>query len=97
MSKDRELPYEFDLIFDLKNMSEVESIAKGDYSHNRATPEKLIELFIDLKLDIPECLQEIHKSKQTIWILPDGTWIDYAPLENEHPDTRKIVISRFKK
>jgi hypothetical protein len=98
MSEKERLPYSFDLHYDIKYMSEVEDIAKGNPHSSDATPEDLVELFIELELDVPECLHEAKiyvENKQTIWILPDGTWIDYEPLEHEYPNTRKVVISKF--
>ena len=55
----RELPYEFDLLYDIKMMHQVEAIAKGDPSCSDASPEELVELFIAHKLPIPDCLKEV--------------------------------------
>lgn len=91
---DARLNFQFDLLYDLKMMSEVETIAKGEASHSDASPEDLVELFEQLEEEIPECLSEF-KGKQEIWILPDGTWLPYEPLSHEHPEVRKIKIEKF--
>ena len=51
------LPYVFDLLFDIKTMSEIERIANGDSSHSDATSQDLIDLFIELNISIPKCLK----------------------------------------
>jgi len=51
------LPYVFDLLYDIKYMYEVESIAKGFPSASDATPEDLVELFERQNMPIPECLE----------------------------------------
>jgi hypothetical protein len=59
----------------------------------------LVEPFIANKMEIPECLRETKEymdNRQTIWILPDGTWIDYEPLEHEYPEVRKVEIQIIK-
>ena len=58
----RELPYDFDLLHDIKMMYQVEAIAKGEPSCSDATPEDLLELFIAHQLPIPACLQNIKIS-----------------------------------
>lgn len=98
MAQNRELPYEFDLFFDIKTMQEVEDIATGKPHSSDAEPEELLDLFIKYNLDIPDCLKNFKSKKdseQTIWILPNGTWLDYEPLENEYPNVRKVVITKF--
>jgi len=61
----RELPYEFDLLYDVKMMYEVESIANGEPSCSDASPEDLVELFIAHKLEMPECLKQFVGKKKT--------------------------------
>lgn len=52
----RELPYEFDLLHDIKMMYEVEVIAKEEPSHSDATPEELVDLFREHMIPLPACL-----------------------------------------
>tara|TARA_Y100001960_G_scaffold333950_1_gene442673 strand:+ start:173 stop:472 length:300 start_codon:yes stop_codon:yes gene_type:complete len=99
MSKEKRLPHDFDLHYDIKYMKEVEAVANDEPHASDATPEDLVELFIAHKMEIPECLRETKEymdNRQTIWILPDGTWLDYEPLTHEHPEFRKVQISKFK-
>lgn len=99
MSKEKHLPPDFDLHYDIKYMREVEAVANDEPHASEATPEDLVELFIANKMEIPECLRETKEymdNRQTIWILPNGTWLDYEPLENEYPEVRKVEISKFK-
>jgi hypothetical protein len=55
-----ELPYDFDLLYDIKMMHQVEAIAKGEASHSDASPEDLVELFEELNMKLPECLHHIR-------------------------------------
>ncbi len=98
MTDSYELPYDFDLLYDIKHMYEVEAIANGGAHASDATPEDLVKLFDDNKLEVPECLKAVkHKldNAQDIWILPNGTWLDYKPLEHEHPEAQKVTIQKF--
>ena len=98
MTRTLELPYDFDLLYDIKHMSEIENIASGGAHASNATPEDLVNLFVSNKLDVPQCLKAVKQkmdNKQVIWILPNGTWLDYEPLEHEYPLTRKVVIQKF--
>ena len=49
MSQNERLPYPFDLHYDIKHMWEIEAIAKGKPHSSDATPEELVELFIELE------------------------------------------------
>lgn len=98
MAKSHELPYDFDLLYDIKHMSEVESIANGGAHASDATPEDLVKLFVAHDLDVPECLKAVKQkmdNEQDIWILPNGAWLDYEPLEHEHPESQKVTIQKF--
>lgn len=92
----RELPYEFDLLWDVKSYAQVERIAKylGDCSD--ATPEDLIELFQLHEMKVPECLSTCTPIIY-VWILPNGTWLSYAPLAHEEPEARRVRIQGWKK
>ena len=52
----RELPYDFDLHWDVKSMEQVERIARGDPDASDATPEDLVAMFLAHDLPIPSCL-----------------------------------------
>lgn len=91
---DTRLNFQFYLLYDLKWMSEIESIARGEASHSDASLEDIVDLFNDLGEDIPECLNDVVGT-QTIWVLPDGTWLDYEPLKHEQPNARKVKIDKF--
>jgi len=79
MTKNNSLPYEFDLLFDIKTYDEVDLVANYQHSASDASPEDLVELFQKHDLPIPDSLKSfvpvIH-----IWILPNGTWLDHEPL-----------------
>jgi len=51
-----ELPYIFDLLWDVKSYEQVERIAKYEGDCSDATPQDLVELFQKEGLEIPECL-----------------------------------------
>ena len=71
-SVDTNLPYDFDLLWDVKTLAEVEIIAAGEGHCSSAKPEDLLALFLDLELEVPECL----KPCDLIFIHTDGTWSD---------------------
>lgn len=90
----RELPYVFDLLWDVKSYEQVERIAKYEGDCSDATPEDLVELFQQENLEIPECLSDFAP-QQTIWVCSDGTWITYEPLREEAHTYRKTRIKGF--
>lgn len=51
------LPYDFDLLYDVKSMRDVEDIAAGRPSRCEVTREELIALFKRLDMHVPSCLQ----------------------------------------
>jgi hypothetical protein len=61
----RELPYDFDLHYDVKTMEQVERIAKGEADCSDATPEDLIALFLLHDLPVPACLDDRFDIKDT--------------------------------
>ena len=65
-----DLPYAFDLNWDVKDMDDVKRIAAGKSHCSDADPEDLLALFQDLGLEVPECLEKF----KLIYIHTDGTW-----------------------
>lgn len=65
-----DLPYAFDLHWDVKDLEQVERIAAGKPDCSDADPEDLLALFIDLALEVPACLEKF----KLIYIHTDGTW-----------------------
>lgn len=92
-NKDRLSP-QFDLLYDLKFMYEVETIANGEGSHSDASPEDLVDLFNELGVEVPECLSSFTGST-FIWVLPNGHWLSYEPLSHEEPNAQKVKINKF--
>ncbi len=71
----RELPYEFDLMYDIKMMYEVEAVAKGYATGSDATPEELVSLFEKHNIPIPACLVTFSKDIKTnliVVVIKDG-------------------------
>jgi len=99
------LPYSFDLLHDIKHMYEVEMVCKGQHpAGTDATPEDLLEMFIDHKLEIPEYLEEAckgyNKGETVIWVCNNGTWLTYQPLPDEihnYVRTKIALTEEFKK
>lgn len=80
------LPYEFDLLYDIKCMYEVEMVCEGKCpAGTHATPEDLLDMFISHKMEIPEFLSSAAKPRKndSIWIHIDGTWTLDKPLYDE--------------
>lgn len=67
-----ELPYEFDLHWDVKNMTDVEQIATGKPHRSAATPSDLVEMFKSLDMDVPECLNNVVDRWVIITKVSDG-------------------------
>lgn len=89
-----DLPYDFDLLWDVKDTEDVEMIANGEPHCSDARPEDLVELFIKCEMEVPECLSSVTQTKE-IWICKDGTWQDYEPLPDEADKYRKARIHHF--
>lgn len=94
MSDSQKLHPDFDLLYDVKTMADVETIAKGEAHCSDADPEELATLFKDLKLPLPDCLSEF-KGYTTIWVCNDGSWSTIEPLCEEAYKYRKTKISSF--
>lgn len=88
MSESRELPYDFDLLWDVKTMEQVERIANYEGDCSEATPEDLVVLFGQCDLPVPECLESFTPIIE-LWVLPDGEWVDKEPLDC---NARKVRI-----
>ena len=95
MATEYELPYVFDLLWDVKTYEQVERIAKFEADCSGAEPEDLVELFQQENLEIPECLKSFAPV-QTIWVCCDGTWIPREPPQKEAHKYRKTRIIGFK-
>lgn len=54
------LPYVFDLLFDIKTLADVERAVRGEHRTD-VTPQELLEVFKENDLDIPECLLGVEK------------------------------------
>lgn len=52
-----ELPYDFDLLWDIKTLDQIERIAKGIPTHSDAIPSDLVKLYKQLNMAIPKCLE----------------------------------------
>ena len=55
-----ELPYVFDLLYDIKTMKDVEKVAKGWPIATKATPEDLVSLFLSEGIELPEYLKGVR-------------------------------------
>ena len=89
----RQLPYEFDLLYDIKYMYEVEKIANDEPSHSDASASDLVELFIKLRMELPKCLVGTLV-KTPVWLCNDGTWSFIEPLFDEQHKYMKAVIMK---
>jgi len=83
----QDLPYVFDLLWDIKTMATVEKIAKGITQASAAKPIDLYLLFESEGMVIPECLLECKS--EIIYIEANGTWLTEPPLFEEAHRFRK--------
>lgn len=88
------LPYSFDLHWDVKTLDDVERIAKGQGHCSSARPEDLVELFLDLEMEVPACLEGVNPM-MTIWICQDHSWQNYQPLPDEIHKYHRTRVRSF--
>ena len=94
MSNNKKLHSDFDLLYDLKQMDEVERIARGESTHSDASPEDLVDLFTELRIEVPECLKSVTGTT-IIWVLDDGTWLSEEPNKLSKDKYQKVKINKF--
>ena len=74
-----ELPYVFDLLWDVKTYEQVERIAKFEADCSDADPYDLVELFQKENLEIPECLKGFVQKDDTNNVVKNVTfWSSYC-------------------
>ena len=64
ISADHELPYEFDLLWDVKTTEQVISIANFEADCSDASPYDLVELYISHNLKMPKELEKFNVPKK---------------------------------
>ena len=57
----RDLPYVFDLLYDVKTMEQVGRIARYEGDCSDATPLDLYELFMQQGMPVPDCLSDCNR------------------------------------
>ena len=87
----RELPYDFDLLYDVKSYAQIESIANYKWDCSDATPEELVLLFQQLELEIPSCLIRFAPIV-TVWLECNGCWQSHEPDVDELHKFRKTTV-----
>jgi hypothetical protein len=75
------LPPIFDLLWEVKTMEQVETIAKGEADCSDAGPHDLYDLFQSQGMDIPNCLEKFKT--HYIWVHQNGHWQVDKPLPDE--------------
>lgn len=87
----RELPYIFDLLYDVKDYEQVDRIARGEPDCSDADPQDLVALFKQEGLALPPSLKQ-YGAHIDIWVHKNGTWLRYEPLPEEMHNYRKAKI-----
>jgi len=87
--QDRNLPYSFDLLWDVKTMGQVERIAKFEADCSDADPYDLYELFESEGMEIPECLKGFET--ESLWIHENGHWQASKPLPDEMRGYKRAI------
>jgi len=85
-----ELPSVFDLLWDVKTMEQVERISRFEGDCSAASPEDLVELFLQEGMAVPDCLSgfsstpktELKKSQERIKELEDSLAAAKREAEN---------------
>lgn len=81
------LPYEFDLLYDVKSVEELHSILLGEPHCTDAQDWELCELAEKFNIPLPEGYKSPLKDgfPTVVWIDDNGGYQDWAPtLEEEH-------------
>jgi len=55
------LPYDFDLLYDVKTYQDVEDVALGQPTRCEGTPEDLVRLFLVHEMEVPKSLESTLK------------------------------------
>ena len=77
--RSNELPYMFDLLWDVKTYEQFERIAKFEGDCSDATPSDLVELFQQENLEMPECLKGFVQKDDTNNVVKKVTfWSSYC-------------------
>jgi len=86
------LPYDFDLLFDIKTYEQVEEVVAGEYWDD-VTPEQLKTLFIRTNTPVPNCLKNTQ-ILMDIYIFPNGTYSRTKPTSAQ-AQWQKVTIPEF--
>jgi hypothetical protein len=95
--KNQKLHPSFDLFYDMKTMSDVEKVARGESHCFNTSIEDVVDMFLSLEIELPNCLSQF-KGTQTIWLCSNGTWSKEEPTiedEESHIFKRTRVNSLF--
>ncbi len=79
------LPYEFDLLHDIKTVEELHRVLNGEPHCTDAKPWELEELCEQFSIPLPEGYSK-HLKKgfpTTVWIDDNGCYQDWAPTVEE--------------
>ena len=92
----KELPYVFDLLFDVKTLEQVERIAKYEGDCSDATPEELRSLFISEGLDLPECLEGVNRTDTEMldWLITNRALVHTQPSLDNNVNLYYFVVYR---
>lgn len=97
ISMKNELPYDFDLHWDVKTFEDVEMIAKAEGHCSDATGDDLVDLFELLEMEVPACLAANgHHGTMDIWITTNGLWYPFPPEDLPRDDIKKANIRKNK-
>ena len=86
-----ELPYVFDLLYDVKTYEQVRRIANYEADCSDASPQDLVDLFIEEGMVVPECLSDVSPTRY-IWIHENYTWTNDEPLPDEMRGYTKVKV-----
>jgi len=89
-----DLPYDFDLLYDVKDYEDVEAIARGSAHCSSASAQDLVDLFHSMDMEIPECLSYLRPTL-VVTLYSDGTW-DSGSEPAKALEARIVKVTAFK-
>lgn len=91
-----ELPYEFDLLYDVKSVQELHSILKGEPHRTSATIQELCELMDKYNMPIPFGrglrLKQKGKFPSVVWIDNNGGYRIFPPCTEERHNFQRMRV-----
>jgi len=89
-----ELPYIFDLYWDVKTYEQVDIIARGEPDCSEATPGDLKKLFIDEGMEVPKSLIDVMLYGTKEELIKENTRLKERLIKFERGETYELTTKK---